>query len=403
MRSAESPTIEPPWTEARLAEELREGGAGLRWIGLRLLDSDVAHGDAPRADGVVEVDWLGRSARFVYEYRASSTPKALETAALQAESYARRTGLLPLVIVPYLSESALRTLEADRVSGVDLSGNGIILAPGMSLWRSGQPNRFREPAAIRNVFRGDSSIIARCFLLRREFQSLTELRQFALDRLHPGRSARSVDAGAVGTPRAEPTAALDEAAYALARRVTVAFDRAALTKGTVSKVVKALAEERIIAREGKASRLVAPGELMDRLRANMPATRRAGIRGRTNLATSEVWNRLGHSDLEYVATGEGSAAHYGLLSGPDCTSLYVDDLEDACKLLKVRPTGVFPNIELFEEDGHTVYFDTRIDGDARWASPVQVWLELSVAGPREREAAEMLATELAKERAEAQM
>ena len=72
--------------------------------------------------------------------------------------------------------------------------------------------------------------------------------------------------------------------------------------------------------------------------------------------------------------------------------VYVDDIEKAQQCLQIAPTPLFPNIELREEKNDLYYFDSRTDGDMRWASPVQAWLELVLGGPREREAAEELET-----------
>lgn len=58
--------------------------------------------------------------------------------------------------------------------------------------------------------------------------------------------------------------------------------------------------------------------------------------------------------------------------------------------------GLFPNLQLIEEKSDVVYFDARQEGVARWASPIQAWLELSLGGPREREAAQSLEMALLK-------
>lgn len=310
-----------------------------------------------RADGILEAHWQGRTVRFVFECKSLSTPKMLDTAIAQARCAARSLNLSPMVIMPYLSEDALRLLEQEGVSGVDLSGNGVILAPEMAVWRSGQPNRFKGSLPLRNVFRGTSSLIVRSFLLRSAFSSLTELQAFAHARLM--RQVRGVTG-------------------------------ARLTKGTVSKVVQALDESKIILREQRNLRLLNSASLLEHLANNARRPQEKRVKGKTSLSAPEIWTRLSASGLRCVTTGLGSASRYRVLSSSSLLSLYVEDMEETIETLKILPGAAFPNIELIEETDEVVYFDARKEEDILWASPVQAWLELSSAGPREREAAHML-------------
>lgn len=161
-------------------------------------------------DGRLKVQWGGRDAVFAFEYKATNTPRMLETAVIQANLHAHHTGFLPLVILPYLSEAALTTLDRSGTSGIDLCGNGLLIAENFRFWRSGQPNHYKDSRPIRNPFYGDSSIFARCFLLRDSFSSLSDLGQFAQD----------------CTFDAYP-----------------ALRQTALTQGTASKVVQSLVDE----------------------------------------------------------------------------------------------------------------------------------------------------------------
>lgn len=71
-------------------------------------------------------------------------------------------GLLPMVMAPHLSETKLNGLAARGVSGIDLCGNAVVLAPGeWSFYRSGKPNRFPSTAPIKKVYVGTSSLVGR--------------------------------------------------------------------------------------------------------------------------------------------------------------------------------------------------------------------------------------------------
>jgi len=50
----------------------------------------------------------------------------------------------------------------------------------------------------------------------------------------------------------------------------------------------------------------------------------------------------------------------------------------------------FPNLELLETEDETVFFDAREQQNFRWASPIQVYLELMAGDKRDRETAEQL-------------
>ena len=342
-------------SEQSIRERLQAGEVTFPPLRLWLSFRDVQR--EQHTDDVLEVEWQGHTARFVLECRALSTPKILDAAIAQVQRDARLLDLHPMVIVPYLSEDSLRLLEGAGVSGIDLCGNGVVVAPEMAVWRSGQPNRFKSSLPLRNVYRGTSSLIARSFLLRSQFASLGELQAFAQERL--------IQQGKEQTSQR-------------------------LAKGTVSKVVQALEEEKIVLRDQGKLRLLSPQVLLERLQANVRKPSGKRVQGKTPLAVPEVWERLRTSPVRCVTTGLGSAGHYRVLSGSETLSLYVDDMEEAARLVSVTTGAVFPNIELTQEPDEVVYFDAREENGTLWASPIQTWLELARGGPREREAAEML-------------
>ena len=79
----------------------------------------------------------------MHGWKPQQTPKAIDDAIAQVRYYSNALKINPLIIVPYLSEGALRLLKAEGVSGVDLNGNGILMAPEMAVRRSGEPDRYK--------------------------------------------------------------------------------------------------------------------------------------------------------------------------------------------------------------------------------------------------------------------
>jgi len=119
-----------------------------------------------------------RTYRFGIETRRLWTPKAVSEAAEKARRNADVAGIYPLILVPYLSEEQLLVLEAKGVSGLDLCGNGVVVVPDeLLVLRTGFPNRFRWETAIKNVYRKNSSIVSRAFLLIPRFSSLKEAQE----------------------------------------------------------------------------------------------------------------------------------------------------------------------------------------------------------------------------------
>ena len=141
------------------------------------VDPDLSDSDRRRQpDALVDVVWGDQQQRFVVEFKATSTPKAVDAAASQAIAYADPPATYPMVVVPFLSEDELARLEQRCVGGVDLSGNGVVMVPGRLLvLRSGQKNRFRESRTIRNVYRGASSVVARVLLARPTYSSVSDV------------------------------------------------------------------------------------------------------------------------------------------------------------------------------------------------------------------------------------
>jgi hypothetical protein len=349
------PNREAPWSQTEFRARVREEGITIPSASLRLVPLPAESSHSAVGDGVFVAHWGEYKEQFVSEYSALSTPKAVETAIAQARLWASKTGLRPLVIAPYLSADSLSRVRDQNVSGVDLCGNGVLLAAHFSVWCTGSPNRFRSTQPIRNVYKGISSLFSRAFLLNPSFDSLLSLQAFTRSRLFVSGSGEQ------------------------------------LAKGTASKVVQTLAEDLIVQREGRGEvRLTDAKKLLNCLKENYRKPQGKRVEGKMTLSSSQVWSRLEASGLSAVVTGNGSAGVYGLLSGPEQLCLYVSNIKEAAQILEVNTTRLFPNVELVETAEETMYFDTRRRSDGWWASPIQVWLELVTGGPRERDAAQVL-------------
>ena len=83
---------------------------------------------------------------------------------------------LPLLITPFLSEKQLQELERENINGMDLCGNGVFNIDGrLTVLRTGQKNRFPSYAPIKNIYRKNSSMVSRAFLVRPLFSSVKQI------------------------------------------------------------------------------------------------------------------------------------------------------------------------------------------------------------------------------------
>jgi hypothetical protein len=346
--------LQRPPSEAALVQALVDGQVSFPPLAL-----EGRRPDGGAADAVVMLRWEGREWAFAVEGKASTTPKAFDAALDGAARAARSLGLRPMLLVPFLSATQLEQLRDRGMSGLDLCGNGIVLVPGeLLVLRSGAPNRFRAEGRIKKPYSKNSSIVARVFLLRPEFDSVGEVRDEILAR-----------GGAV-------------------------------TLGTVSKVVDALENDLVVQRSPGKSwrsrrlRLLQPEKLLELLEGNYrpPEVRREFL-GKTALPERQLgrllkeWNGGGRGRA--VRTGAGSVGAYAVMAREDVRELYCSDVAGLLRQLggDVRETDRFANLRLLETPDDFVYFDDRLD---LLASPLQTYLELAAGDKRDREAAEQV-------------
>jgi hypothetical protein len=340
----------PPPTEEELVARFRRGEVAFPPMRL-----DWERARAKGIVGVVRMSWQEKTFRFAAECKRQSNAKSIEAAIEQVRKQSQETELLPLVVVPYLDELALASLESKSVSGIDLCGNGLVVVPGeWYVRRAGSPNPFQAEGVIKNVYRKGSSVVARLFLARPQFESVQD--------------------------------ALEE----LGRR------DGRVTLSTVSKVCKRLEEDLIIERKRTGMtrlRLIQPEKLLDRLAASYSppkvATRLSGklngIEPAEFRAQLDKWAKKTGNLVSL--TGPSSVEAYAVMARSGVEEYYCSDVAGALRGLKdkFQTAERFATVSLLETPDEEVYFDRRTD---LIASPVQTFLELSAGDKRDRETAE---------------
>jgi hypothetical protein len=339
-----------------MIEQLRRGKVSLPPLSIRLLE-----GQPKALDAYVEASWRRSAARFAIACKSISTPRAFRDGLNLLRSTTLPKGYRPMLVMPFLSEPQLQELEREGISGIDLCGNGVVVAPGMfSVFRNGAKNRFSSSAPIKNIYRKNSSMVGRVFLALPGYGTVQEIRSEINRR----------------------------------NMLVKNWDKRPMSLSTVSKSLKALEEDLIVERKD-IIRLVQPEKLLEKLSENYaPPKIKERVRLKVPEESGTLWEFLQKQsqelNLPLVATGTSSVTQYAVMQRGDVLSAYCPRLEVLLERLPGSQSDRFPNLELIETEDEMVYFDARTEGDACWASPVQVYLELMAGDKRDRETAEQV-------------
>jgi hypothetical protein len=348
-------------TEKEMLDQLRSSKVSLPPLSLRFLEGDLAARGNLRFDALIEVSWRGSIAKFAVECKSLSTPKAFQEGLNLLKTSSLPKGYAPLLFLPFLSERRLQVLEREGISGIDLCGNGVVVVPDMfAVFRSGEKNRFSSSAQIKNIYRKNSSMVGRVFLVCSAYDTVQEICA-KINRRNP-----------------------------LVNR----WDKKPMSLSTVSKSLKTLEEDLIVERTG-VIRLLQPDKLLEKLSENYVTPK---IRERVRLKFNEesetlrkmLLNQSQELSLPLVATGTSSVGLFAVMQRGDLLSVYCPRVEILLERLSGSRSDRFPNLDLIETEDETVYFDARQEGNFRWASPVQVYLELMAGDKRDQETAEQV-------------
>lgn len=370
-------------TEQTVLSDLTRHGFPPFTLNVKAVEQPIQGQRRYRPDAELELEWDGRSRRFVVECKASATPKQVDLALMQLREYTREYGeasgkngqqnlpkRFPMLVAPYLSPATLDRLAREGMSGIDLSGNGVVTVPGEWLvMRAGNENQYPSSAPIKNIYRGRSSLVCRALLLRSEYPSVGAVVQVL----------RSDSGGDTG-----------------------------VTQATVSKVLKTLEEELLVTRvvtrsggkRGTSIYLAQPGELLDRLVRNYEAPKPThvlrGALAQESDATpvAVIAAAAERADVRYAVD---LVASYAPFPGAEEIPIYVESVAPILDSGVFRENDRFATLRLIETADATAYFDTRVIGGTSRVSPIQVYLELANGTKREREISDMIRARIVNE------
>lgn len=304
-------------------------------------------------DAILDVVYRNRSGRFVVELKSDAKPQTLKLAIEQAKEYARAYGDgAPMVVAPFISGTKLKELLDAGVSALDFCGNGAVETDQFFFFKTGNPNQYRDSAPIRSAYRGDSSLVARVFLLQPKFQAVGDILE------------------------------------------TIKERGGSLTFGTVSKALKRLESDLVIERPSRSEiKLIQVERLLDQLHEEyQPPKIESTWEGKVELSASGLLKKLERiaSPSDIVRTGNASAQEYAVYAGEPIVECYCrNGPPSILEKLEVttKQTKSFSNLRLLQTNDQRVYFDRRSE---LAISPIQSWLEMATGDKRQKESSEQI-------------
>lgn len=344
--------MEPP-SEQQIIRELLSGRHVPFPLSIERAREEAAWGSPGGvADVIVTLRWGEVQERFAVEIKRRSTPLEIERARQVVERSPRyEAGPHPMIVAPYLSDEVLDGLIGKGISGIDLSGNHAIVVPGRWLVIArGNANRYPTSRPIKNVYTGRSGLVGRIFLTLPRFEQLSHVRDAILER------------------------------------------GGEISLGTVSKVVRAMEEDVILARED-GIRLIQPERLLERLVEHYRPPRVS--------ATRAGWSEQPVEALRSIVAAEGvrvagcSPDHYVVAprAYPQ-VEIYVSELGNWLSDVPLDQDARHPNVTLIETEDIQPFFNRHMVDGIPWCSKLEVYLSLMRGGERDRRVASQLVDEI---------
>ena len=335
--------------ESQIVEQLQ---SGIEFPLLRIRVSRMsAKAEDQGIDAILEVRCESQAFRFATKVSTRSTPRAFEGALFRIKKSVealKRESYRPMIVVPYLREAQLDELQQNQVSGIDLSGNGVVAIPERLLvYRTGQPNKFPDSTPSKFAYRGTTSLVARAFLCRNSFDSLADIEQEI--------RSRGAD----------------------------------IALSTISKALKRLESDLIVDRSRDTIRLRQPEKLLEKLAESYKEPEiNKRLTCSIDVPIEKLFSLLPEQSKS-VLTGRSSIDAYAVMGRSEWPVLYTTRIDALMEGWgdRIKETSRFIDLELRQNNDVTVYFDARMKNDVAYASPIQVYLELTAGDKREREIA----------------
>lgn len=302
----------------------------------------------------LEIDLCARDSRgrlWLVEVKASSRPGQVKSAAQQLHSYANSQSGIAVLLVPHMTPGGARAAEEENLNWIDFAGNASIRDENLHVWVQGRPSDHRPRGRPASPFAPRSARITRELLL------------------HPGRWWRQRDLAEV----------------------------TGLNDGTVSRVVRRLAEELLIENRDRMVRAHDPGLLLDAWAADYRFDKHDIVEGHLTGAGIDlartVATGLGENAIRHAFTGLPAAWVTDAFAQFRLTTVYVEgDPRNAAEALGLRRYEKGANVQLVGPNDDGVFAGGLVHNGLDCVSAVQTYLDLQHLPERAPEAADHLRT-----------
>ena len=298
-------------------------------------------------DAIVEIG----SHKFAIEWKASGSLGHIFSAVhyIRAMACDLPNSTIPLLVVPFMGESARAYCDEAGVAWLDLSGNAKITAPGLYVHTLGHDNRFRRPGRPESAFGPRGSRVARWMVM------------------NPGHAIRQRKLAAI----------------------------TGLNEGYVSRVVGRLIEMGLLERNDSGIQATDANMLLDAWRDEYRFDKHSVTRGHIAVAAGEsaaqtVARALSQSNIGYAVTGLAAAWHWTRFARYRLSTVYLEDMppSELLDALGFRETPRGSNTWLVTPQDEGVFVGaSNLDG-IRCVHPIQVYLDLKSHPERAAEAAD---------------
>lgn len=297
---------------------------------------------------------LADGRRFGVEYKATADTPRIAQAIMQVRNrvaHAATGNLVPILVVPYMTEAARKLCEQAEVNWCDVAGNARIIIPGIRVIISGQGKPPSEKGRPRGPFSRRASMVAHFLLLHAS-----------------GVYAQTEIATATG-----------------------------LDQGFVSRIVTELENRGLVKRTAEGIRLLNPTLMLDAWRESyrFPVNRivRGVVPSRSGI---ETLNRLASSfqkaEIPHAFTGLGAAWKFDPFADFRIVTCYV---LSALRQPELETIGFVPtergcNVWMLQNADGGVLLGSRILDGIQVVSPILTYLDLKAHPERSAEAADHL-------------
>jgi Transcriptional regulator, AbiEi antitoxin, Type IV TA system len=304
-----------------------------------------------QADGVLSLERDGQTYTLILEAKSSAEPRHVRTSILQLRELLRESDAFGVFIAPWISPESRRLLEDAGMGYIDLQGNVRLAFGPVFIERLGAPAPQSVRRELRSLWKPASARVLRALLRepRRDW-NLLQLAQVA-----------------------------------------------SVSHAQAHKVKTALLGRDWIAEQGKARfktvRLTRPDALLEAWRAGYEplGQRTAWYAMLERNEIERALETLGQvaPDARVALASFSAARHLAPYARVPSEFFYAnrDGLNALRDVLELKPVDTGENIVVFLEPDEGVFLDAQDAAGFTVTSPVQTYLDLSLAGNRGTEAA----------------